>query len=552
MTTRHSSSTEGDGTLYETLLRTVGTWGPQAAYAVPPMARRAYHPDGASFTWNEVAREVERMRVRYRAAGYGRGHRVAILFHQRPEMFFHYYALNSLGCSMVPINPDYRVDELAYLLSHSGASLVIGIENRLADLREAAAMLNPAPPILCFEDLPATLPEARTRVAAGAPDATTEAALLYTSGTTGRPKGCIMSNRYFHTFGRWYLSRGGALAMRDGAERLYNPLPLHHANCLSISTSAMLLNGGCLVFPDRFHPRSWWQDLVACDITAVQMQGIIPNLLLKLDPVPEERRHRVRFGLCAGIEPAHHAVFEERYGFPVVEMWAMSETGRMMTDHEEPRSIHGRAFGRSVPGLEARVVDEAGHTLPPDVPGELVIRHTEADPRGGFFSGYLDDPAATEEAWRGGWFHSGDTARCDETGMFFFLDRKKNIIRRAGENIAAAEVEDCLCAHAHVKQAAVIAVPDEIREEEVMACIVLQDGVREHAGPDVAHRLFDWCRAQLAYFKAPAWVVFMDTLPTGASQKLQKMTLFPKGVDPRQEVGVIDLRGFKKPTAGRG
>ncbi len=537
-----------DATLYQTLLRTAAAWAQRPAYAVPPMQGRAYHPDGAEYSWAEVALQVEAMRARYAAAGYGLGHRVAILFHQRPEMFFHYYALNALGCSMVPINPDYRVDEIAYLLAHSEASLVLGIDSRLADLRAAAATLSPAPDVISFDDPAADLPATRREAADGRPGVETEAALLYTSGTTGRPKGCILSNRYFHTFGDWYLSRGGRLGMQEGVERMYNPLPLHHANCLSISAPAMLLTGGCLVFPDRFHPRSWWHDLAACRVTAVHMQGIIPNLLLKLPVTAEETQHRVRFGLCAGIEPGHHAPFEERFGFPVVEMWAMSETGRLLTDNVEPRSIHTRAFGRAVPGLDARVVDETGATQPPDTPGELVIRHTEADPRGGFFSGYLKDPAATNAAWQDGWFHTGDTAVCDAAGLFHFLDRKKNIIRRAGENIAAAEVEGCLCAHPQVKQAAVIAVPDDIREEEVMACVVLQaDAAGRLPDADMARSLFDWCMSHLAYFKAPGWYLFLQDLPTGTSQKLQKIAIFAPGVDPRAQPGAVDLRAIKKP-----
>ena len=134
---------------------------------------------------------------------------------------------------------------------------------------------------------------------------------------------------------------------------MYNPLPLHHANCLSISTPSMLMIGGCLIFPDRFHPRSWWDDLAATEATSVHMQGIIPNLLLKLEPVPQEKKHRVRFGLCAGIDPSHHRAFEERFGFPVVEMWAMSETGRLITDNHDPRMVDTRAFGRETPGSRA-------------------------------------------------------------------------------------------------------------------------------------------------------------------------------------------------------
>jgi crotonobetaine/carnitine-CoA ligase len=256
----------------------------------------------------------------------------------------------------------------------------------------------------------------------------------------------------------------------------------------------------------------------------------------------------VRFALCAGVEPSQHDVFEKRFGFPLVEMWAMSETGRLLTDNVEPRQIHTRAFGRPSPGLEARVVDERDEETPVGQAGELVIRHSAAAPRKGFFSGYLKDTAATEEAWRGGWFHTGDVAMRDETGMFYFLDRMKNIIRRSGENIAAAEVEACLTAHDKITQVAVLAVPDELRDEEVMACVVLRSAA--DAGEMLARELLAWCRERLAYFKAPAWYVFVDRLPTGPSQKVQKIHLFPAGVDPRRQPGAIDLRELKKKAAG--
>jgi crotonobetaine/carnitine-CoA ligase len=316
-----------------------------------------------------------------------------------------------------------------------------------------------------FDDFPAVLPVAPTPVQTGEPNAQTEAALLYTSGTTGRPKGCVLTNEYFHTFGMNYLTLGGALTMSEGVERLYNPLPLHHANCLSISLPSMLIAGGCLIFPDRFHASTWWKDVVSTRATVAQFQGVIPNILLKLAPCDEERQHTLRFALCAGVEPSQHEVFEKRFGLPLVEMWAMTETGRMISDNHEPRAIHTRAFGRVSPWIEARAVDEHGNEVPPGEPGELVIRHSAATPRKGFFSGYLKNEEATETAWKGGWFHTGDAVMRDAQGVFYFMDRKKNIIRRAGENIAAAEIEACLTAHDLVKQVAVLAAPDEVREE---------------------------------------------------------------------------------------
>ncbi|MEJ6565219.1 MAG: AMP-binding protein [Burkholderiales bacterium] len=536
-------------TLYHTLCDTVASYPDRAAYCVPPMKGRSYHPDGWEITWGQVLERVEAKKNVYAKAGVGHGHRVAILFEQRPEFFFHYYALNALGAGIVPINPDYRIEEIKYVIEHSEATLAVCVDARLAELVSIANSISSNLEVVSFDSFPDELPLMPAAPRHDEPDADTEAALLYTSGTTGRPKGCILTNEYFHTFGESYFYAGGRLGFREEGERLYNPLPLHHANCLSISTPAMLMSGGCLIFPDRFHASTWWKDLVATKATAVQFQGIIPNILLKLPEEPEERQHQVRFALCAGIEPSHHEVFEKRFGFPVVEMWAMSETGRIITDNFEPRKIQTRSFGKESQWVEARVFDENDNELSPGKPGELVIRSNGAEPRQGFFSGYLKNEEATEEAWKSGWFHTGDAVIQDEEGFFYFLDRKKNIIRRSGENIAAAEVEACLTAHERVKQVAVIAAPDEVREEEVMACVVAkfpEDVNGTEGQAKFANELFDWCYERIAYFKAPGWVLFIDTLPLGTSAKVQKIHIFPPGIDPRQQDGSIDLRSRKK------
>jgi len=536
-------------TLFDTLCDTVKRYPDRAAYCVPPMAGRSYHPEGWEITWQQVMAGVEAKRSVYQKAGVGHGHRVAILFEQRPEFFFHYYALNSLGAGIVPINPDYLVDEIKYVIEHSEASLAVCVDSRMGDMLKISDEIEAEIKVVSFDSFPDELPVLPKAPRQDAPNAATEAALLYTSGTTGKPKGCVLTNEYFHTFGASYLFAGGRLDFRDTGERLYNPLPLHHANCLSISVPAMLMSGGCVIFPDRFHASTWWKDLVATKATAAQFQGIIPNILLKLPAQPEERQHQVRFALCAGIEPSHHEAFEERFGFPVVEMWAMSETGRIITDNFEPRKIHTRSFGRESQWVEARVFDGHDKEVPPNHPGELVIRSNANEPRQGFFSGYLKNEDATEEAWKSGWFHTGDAVIQDDEGFFYFLDRKKNIIRRSGENIAAAEVEACLTAHDRVKQVAVIAAPDEVREEEIMACVVAkspEDIVDQAGQTQLANDLFDWCYERIAYFKAPGWVLFLDSLPLGTSAKVQKIHIFPEGTDPREQDGAIDLRARKK------
>jgi crotonobetaine/carnitine-CoA ligase len=532
------------GTIYQSLERAVARYPRNDAYVVPAMPKRPYHPDGVTFTWKQTWDEVQKRIAWYREGGYGPGHRVAILFDQRPEFVFHHYALNALGCTVAPISPDYRLDEIAYLLEHSEAVLALAIDSRLDDVRAAATSFTPSPPVVRFDALDEAPPTPPFPARDERPGATSEAALIYTSGTTGRPKGCVLTNEYFHTWGSWFASRGGYLSLRYGEERLLNPLPLHHANALSISLPTMLLTGGAFVFPDRFHASTWWKDLVACGVTAVQFQGVIPNLLMKLPETPEEKQHQVRFALCAGVEPSQHVPFEQRFGFPLIEMWAMSETGRMTTAHREPRFPGTRAIGRSEPGMELRAVDENGDDVPLGVPGELVLRSTAQHPRKGFFSGYLKNPEATEEAWRGGWFHTGDAVTKDATGMFYFVERRKNIIRRSGENIAAAEVEAVIVDHNRVKQVAVIAVADELREEEVMACVVPADP--SETSEEFAKELVEWTAAQLAYFKAPGYVLFVDSLPTTSSQKVHKMRIFPQGTDPRTVPGVLDLRAMKK------
>jgi len=192
-------------------------------------------------------------------------------------------------------------------------------------------------------------------------------------------------------------------------------------------------------------------------------------------------------------------------------------------------------------------VDDADRQVPRGVEGELLVRWGGAEgPRHGFFAGYLKNEEATEEAWRGGWFHTGDVVRQMDDDMLVFVDRKKNIIRRSGENIAAAEVEACLQAHAAVAQVAVLAVPDDVREEEVMACVVPTAGLT----PDraLAERLQDWSLARLAYFKAPGWILFVESLPRTGTQKVQKTQIFPKGEDPRRRPTALDLRERKKRT----
>jgi acyl-CoA synthetase (AMP-forming)/AMP-acid ligase II len=250
--------------------------------------------------------------------------------------------------------------------------------------------------------------------------------LLYTSGTTGRPKGCRLGNRYFLEAGRWYAALGHLASVQPDAERVITPLPLTHMNAMAFSTMVVLSAGGCLIQLDRFHPGSWWRSVRDSGATIVHYLGVMPALLLAAAPAPDDRAHAVRFGFGAGVDHRLHAPFEQRFGFPLLEAWAMTETGAAacVMAHREPRHVGTHCFGRPDASMQWRLVDDAGADVAAGAPGELWVRASGADPRQGFFAGYLKDDAATEAAWAGGWFHTGDIARADGDRNLYFVDRK--------------------------------------------------------------------------------------------------------------------------------
>ncbi|VTU37817.1 putative sulfoacetate--CoA ligase [Variovorax sp. PBL-H6] len=510
------------------------------AYGIAPGALR----------WGEAAAQVERLRRAYSAAGWGHGHRVGLLLENRPAFLLHWFALNALGASVVPINAEMRSAELVYLIGHSEIGLAVTLPERAADLRAAAAQAGVAFDTMGPEDVvpPAGKAPPRPHEAIGAD---TECALLYTSGTTGRPKGCILSNAYFLRAGEWYAALDGVCAIRPDAERVITPLPLNHMNAMAFSTMVVLVAGGCLVQLDRFHPKSWLASARESRATIVHYLGVMPAMLLAAPDSAADKDHAIRWGFGAGVDRKNHAPFEARFGFPLVEAWAMTETGAgaCIMAHREPREVGTSCFGRQEDYVEIRLVDDEGRDVPAGMPGELLVRSAGTDPRRYFFSGYLKDEEATREAWTGGWFHTGDLVRRDAEGNFFFVDRKKNVIRRSGENISAVEVESVLNQHPAVKTSAVAATPDSVRGDEVLACIVLRDGLDASERDHIASSIVEHALAQLAYYKAPGYVAFVDALPLTASQKIQRGQLRELAQALPGQPHCIDTRAMKKRQA---
>ena len=518
-------------------------FGQRPMLNVLPATAEVYGIPAGEMTYDAAAERVSDWAARLTEAGYGEGMRVALLLENRPDFFLIWLALNRLGASAVPINPDLRAAELEYLIGHAEPALIISIPSRIDELQAAADAAGVAARAIAVD---ASLPAPRTDAVTATLSTSgfdRETAVLYTSGTTGKPKGCVLANSYFLEVGRWYSTLGGIVSLTDRGERMITPLPIFHMNAMAYSFMAMITLGGCLTALDRFHPRSWWQDVKDSGATCLHYLGVMPSMLMGADVSPEDRNHTVRFGFGAGVDPKLHAAFETRFGFPLMEAWAMTETGAgaVISNHTDDRVIGQAALGRAPDWLDVRLIGDDGTPVAPGQPGELLVRRKGDAPRLGFFSEYYKNAAATDEAWQDGWFHTGDIVREGEDGFLFFVDRKKNVIRRSGENIAAVEVESILMRHPDVIAAAVAPVPDAIRGDEVFACLKARD-----PGPAKAAEIVTWALGQMAYYKVPGYIAFVDDLPLTATQKIQRAELKALAARLLDDPATIDTTRFKK------
>ena len=539
--------TEAPATVFDAFTRTAIRFGDRPFLAVLPETAQAYGVAAGEVSYGEARARITALAAAYRAKGYGGGHRVGILMENRPGFFLHWFALNALGVSLVPINPDLRAAELEYLVGHSEIVAAVVIPSRQRDVAAAAKALGRDIPIVGPDDEPAAVHAAAPRT--GSPDRDSECALLYTSGTTGRPKGCVLPNEYFLYAGHWYATVGDLIPLNEGTERMLTPLPLFHMNAMAYSTMAMVTTGGCLIVLDRFHPKSWWTSVRDSRASIVHYLGVMPPMLMGAPESADDKCHGVRFGFGAGVDRALHIPFETRFGFPLIEGWAMTETGAgaVFVTSKEPRHAGTNCFGRVRDEFEARIVVDGGSEAGIDEPGELLVRHAGAAPRYGFFREYLKDAEATAEAWKDGWFHTGDVVRRGADGSFYFVDRKKNVIRRSGENISAVEVESVLMQHPAIKQVAIAPAPDPVRGEEVYACVVskaaLPDAVSRQ---QIAADIVAWSLSRLAYYKAPGYVAFVPTVPLTSTQKIQRGALKELVTTTIGSELCVDTRSLKK------
>ena len=535
--------------VYGALQASAARWPDNPFLNVLPETAQVYGIVSGQITYAALLAQVDAQIAAYRQAGVGAGMRIGLLVENRPSYYRHWLAMNALGASVVPINPDLRSGELEYLIGHSEMSAAIVLPSRIDDVVSAARAVGRDIAVIGPDDVLPPLADARAPDAA--PGRETECALLYTSGTTGRPKGCVLTNVYFLNSGTWYATIGGLVRLRPGQERMLTPLPLFHMNAMATSTMAMLMSGGCLTVLDRYHPRSWWDSVRRSRATIVHYLGVMPPMLMGADPQPNDAENEVVFGFGAGVDKALHGPFEQRFGFPLIEAWAMTETGGgvVICASTEPRHLGVACIGKADASTELRIIREDGSDCDVNEPGELLVRRAGPDPRHGFFREYLKDAKATSEAWEGDYFHTGDVVRRDADGYLYFVDRRKNVIRRSGENIAAVEVESALQQHEAVKAVAVAAVPDAVRGDEVFACIVPHTPLKTEAERRaLAEDLVRHTLGRLAYYKAPGFVAFVVSLPVTATQKIQRGSMKDLVAALAAQPETIDTRAMKKRT----
>jgi acyl-CoA synthetase (AMP-forming)/AMP-acid ligase II len=524
---RETALRRGDGAFLNVLAETAAVYGLTAG----------------DISYRAMLERVERRRSKLAERGYGEGHRVGLLLQNRPVFLEIWFALNALGASVVPINPDLRLSELEYIVGHSEMNAAFVLEERREELQTAAGNAGRVMPVATETcDVPKPFGGAASPTAG---NASTECALLYTSGTTGQPKGCVLTNQYFLHCGDWYRDVGGLIVLRADQERMITPLPVFHMNAMAVSVMAMVSVGGCLTMLDRFHPGTWWDSVRTSRATCLHYLGVMPSMLMSAAPSAQDKAHSVRFGFGAGVDKLLHGPFEARFGFPLIEAWAMTETGSggVIGASSEPRKIGTSCFGRPDRDVMVRIVGDNENDVPVGTPGELLVRRAGADPRYGFFREYLKNPEATDEAWKGGWFNTGDIVSSDADGDLHFVDRKKNVIRRSGENIAAVEVETVLNRNPLVRQAAVAATPDQVRGDEVVALVI---AARSGADRAMAEEIVRWCLEQMAYYKAPGWIGFVDQLPLTATEKIQRGGLKDLVAELMREGSFHDVRALKR------
>ena len=498
-----------------------------------------------NYSYSDVKNLLLKYTSYFKSLNLKHSERVSVIVGNIPEYFIIKLSLNYIGLSCVPLNNELTLDEIAFIVKHSESKLIIANNMHINNIKKIILKIKKKVGLSLFEKntITTVIKIKRNNLYKNTKiTPSDEASLLYTSGTTGKPKACILSHFYEINSGYSYAIKKGFISIKREKERLYNCLPVHHVNSGVLSFYAILITGNCQIQSKRFSAKSFWEEIKYSKATIFHYLGVIVSILLKQKYKEIEINNCLRLGVGAGIEPSLHNKFEKRFNIPMIELWGMTEMVRCIYDHRKSRVIGKRRFGKADTTLEVKIINNEGKAVI-NKEGELLIRYSKANPKKGFFSGYYKNKKATEEVWKNNWFHTGDVVIKDQKDYLYFVDRKKNIIRRAGENISAAEVEAALLALEIVKNCAVIAFPHEIYEEEVLAFIVVKGS--KNFGKVKAQNILNLLIKKISYYKLPGYIQFTNSIPITSTQKIVKSELLKK-IKLEDKSRLFDLCDYKK------
>jgi carnitine-CoA ligase len=454
------------------------------------------------------------------------GDRVAIVLPNRIEYLLAFFALAKLGAIHIPVNPYLKGDFLFHQLNDSGAKALIGDTPALVHVDAMRDRLPALNVVVSVDDERASdsgLLSFRQLLAAGrrAPAVSISqsdlVAVMYTSGTTGMPKGCCLSHGYYTSMlWPWYQNDW----LREG-DRTLTAMPLFHIGGQGIALMPVLMAGNSIVYLEQFSASGFISAARKSSATVAFGVGPMGMAVLASAESAADREHALRLGVFVPMPPDAQRRLATRFGIDVIsETYGQTEC-QPVTGSPITRDISKSAsMGKPVESLDVALHDDDGRPVPVGEVGEIVIRPRERDV---MFAGYWNNPAATVEASRDLWHHTGDLARADDDGYLYFVDRKKDAMRRRGENISSTEVESALSRHPKIAAVAVHAVPSALGEDDVKAVVVCEDG--QTFGPEELHEFF---RSTLPYFAVPRYVDFVAELPMTPTGRVQKHLLRAK------------------------